>query len=87
MCKETVAHLKARLDDCEWQHADTCHSSGTRSEQNSLGSVGRPVVEVVLLQGVEGAEVDAHPGDAAHKRLPERNRRVKHFSHSAFCLM
>lgn len=64
---ETGAYLKACLDDCEWQHADASHSSGTRSKQNSLASVGCPLLEVVLLQGVEGAEVDANPGDAAHK--------------------
>lgn len=61
------SHLEACLDDCEWQHADTSHSSGTRSKQNSLASIGCPVQEEVLLQGVEGAEVDAHTGDAAHK--------------------
>lgn len=85
-----MAHFKACLDDCEWQHADASDSSGTCSEQNSLTSVGCPVQEVVLLQGVEGAEVDAHPRDAAHKRLPEREREteVLKISHnSAFCLM
>lgn len=62
-----VAHLEACLDNCEWQHADTSHSSGTRSKQNSLASIGRPVQEEVLLQGVEGAEIDAHAGNATHK--------------------
>lgn len=61
------AHLKARLDHSEGQHADASHGSGPRSQQNCLSSVGRALQEVVLLQGVEGAEVDAHAGNAAHK--------------------
>lgn len=65
--RETVTHLKACLDDRERQHADTSHSSGPCSEQNSLSSVGCPVQEKVLLQGVEGAEVDANARDTAHK--------------------
>lgn len=68
--KETVTHLKACLDDRERQHADTSHSSGPCSKQNSLASVWCPVQEEMLLQRVEGAEVDANPGDTAHKRLP-----------------
>lgn len=69
---EVFAHLKACFNDGEWQHADTSHSSGTRSKQNSFASIGRSVQKIVLLQGVEGAEVDAHTRDAADKWLSER---------------
>ncbi|KAG7242382.1 hypothetical protein INR49_023511 [Caranx melampygus] len=65
-----VTHLEACLDDSEWQHADTCHRSRTRSKKNSLTSVGRPVLEEVLLQGVEGAE----PRLDQIQRLEEQRR-------------
>lgn len=74
------AHLEARLDDGERQHADAGHGSGAGAEQDGLAGVGFPLQEVVLLQGVEGAEVDAHAGDAADKWLPERQSRVQHVS-------
>lgn len=80
-------YLKACFDHSEWQHADTSHSSGSCSQQNSLASIGRPVEEKVLLQGVEGAEVDAHPWDAAHKWLPERKEYNKHVLYSVFLFL
>lgn len=67
--QERDAYLKASFDDCERQHADASDGSSAGTQQHSLTGVGRPVLEVVLLQGVEGAEVDAHTGDAADKRL------------------
>ncbi|TNN83699.1 hypothetical protein EYF80_006217 [Liparis tanakae] len=51
-----VQQISACLDDGERQHADSSHSSGARSEQNSLAGVGCPLQEVVLLQGVEGQQ-------------------------------
>lgn len=65
------AYLKAGLDDGEGQHAHTSHGPGARPQQHGLASVGSSVLEEVLLQGVEGAEVDAHARDAAHERLQE----------------
>lgn len=67
--QEGAAHLKARFDDGERQHADAGHGSSAGAQQHGLAGVGRPVQEVVLLEGVEGAEVDAHARDAADERL------------------
>lgn len=69
--QEGAAHLKARFDDGERQHADAGHGSSAGAQQHGLAGVGRPVQEVVLLEGVEGAEVDAHARDAADERLQE----------------
>lgn len=69
-----AAHLKACFDDSEWQHADAGDGSSTGTQQHSLTGVGLPVLEVVLLQRVEGAEVDAHARDAAEKWLQEAHR-------------
>ena len=64
-----MADLKARLDDSDGQHADPGHGAGPGPQQDSLARVGGLVLKEVLLQGVEGAEVDAYPGDTADKGL------------------
>lgn len=67
---DVLAYLKAGLDDGEGQHADARHRPGPRPQQHGLASVGGSLLKEALLQGVEGAEVDAHAGDAAQEGLP-----------------
>lgn len=67
---DVLAYLKAGLDDSEGQHADARHRPGPRPQQHGLASVGGSLLKEALLQGVEGAEVDAHAGDAAQEGLP-----------------
>lgn len=70
------SYLKACLNDCEGKHADTSHSSGSYAKKNSLSSIGFSVQQEVLLQRVEGAEIDAHAWDAAYKRLSEEKKEI-----------
>lgn len=69
--QDGLAYLKAGLNDSEGQHAHTRHSPCSCPQQHGLASLGGTLLKEALLQGVEGAEVDAHPRDAAQEGLPE----------------
>lgn len=69
--EDVIAYLKAGFNDSKRQHAHTSDGPGTCPKQYGLCNVWCMVLKEVLLQGVEGAEVDAHTRDAANKWLPE----------------
>lgn len=72
------SHLEACLDDGDRQHADPSHGPGPGPQQHSLPSVRGPaLLEVVLLQWVEGREVDPYAWDTAHKRLGRERMSVR----------